>query len=112
MGLIERTGQYGIYWGNTYDSSQPLTSQQMEVNAEYIWDYLENEGWTLNSVCRNATVICKAKVPLIHGRWQSDIVEPQDPTRCWLWTCAMDAIYQVHQFYCNARIFRPFRNGC
>lgn len=50
MGLEQRTGQYGTYWGNTYDSSNALTMQQMEINAIYIWAYLQNEGWTLNAV--------------------------------------------------------------
>lgn len=50
MGLEQRTGQYGTYWGNTYDSSNALTMQQMEINAIYICLYLQNEGWTLNAV--------------------------------------------------------------
>lgn len=50
MGLEQRTGQYGTYWGNTYDSSNALTMQQMEINAIYIWAYLQNAGWTLNAV--------------------------------------------------------------
>lgn len=50
MGLLERVGIYGNYWGNTYDSSQALNQSQMEENAEYIWRYLQNEGWTLNAV--------------------------------------------------------------
>ncbi len=50
MGLEQRTGEFGTYWGNTYDSSQALTMEQMEVNARYIWAYLQTQGWTLNAV--------------------------------------------------------------
>lgn len=50
MGLEQRTGNFGTYWGNTYDSSNSLTLAQMKVNATYIWSYLSNQGWTLNAV--------------------------------------------------------------
>lgn len=50
MGLIQRTGKYGTYWGNTYDSSQSLTLEQEKINATYIWNYLREQGWTLNAV--------------------------------------------------------------
>ena len=50
MGLEQRTGQYGTYWGNTYNSSNTLTMEQMKVNAIYIWNYLREQGWTLNAV--------------------------------------------------------------
>lgn len=50
MGLEQRTGQYGTYWGNTYNSSNTLTMEQMKVNATYIWNYLREQGWTLNAV--------------------------------------------------------------
>ena len=50
MGLEQRTGLYGTYWGNTYDSSNALTTTRQQVNAQYIWNYLRNEGWTKNAV--------------------------------------------------------------
>ena len=50
MGLEQRTGTYGTYWGNTYNSSNVLTLEQEQINAIYIWRALENEGWTLNAV--------------------------------------------------------------
>ncbi len=50
MGLEQRQGTFGNYWGNTYDSSQALTRSQMEVNATYIWAYLRQQGWTMNAV--------------------------------------------------------------
>ena len=50
MGLELRTGQFGNYWGNTYDSSNPLTYEQMKINATYISNYLLSKGWTLNAI--------------------------------------------------------------
>lgn len=50
MGLEQRTGNFGTYWGNTYDSSNSLTMEQMKVNALYIWSALSYQGWTLNAV--------------------------------------------------------------
>lgn len=50
MALEERTGIYGTYWGNTYNSSNMLTQAQMEVNANYIWKALKLQGWTKNAV--------------------------------------------------------------
>ena len=50
MGLEQRQGIYGTYWGNTYDSSNTLIQSQMELNASYIWAYLQNKGWTMNAV--------------------------------------------------------------
>lgn len=50
MELIQRTGKYGTYWGNTYDSSQSLTLEQEKINATYIWNALQAQGWTLNAV--------------------------------------------------------------
>lgn len=50
MGLEKRIGAYGEYWGNTYDSSNTLTREQMELNATYIYNALINDGWTLNAI--------------------------------------------------------------
>lgn len=50
MALEQRTGKYGTYWGNTYDSSQSLTLEQEKINATYIWNALQAQGWTLNAV--------------------------------------------------------------
>lgn len=51
MGLEQRTGTYGTYWGNTYDSSTVLSMAQMQINATYIYSALTTYGWTLNSIC-------------------------------------------------------------
>lgn len=50
MALSLRTGTYGDYWGNDYNSSNVLTMDQMKVNATYIWNALGSQGWTLNAV--------------------------------------------------------------
>lgn len=78
MGLIERTGQYGTYWGNTYDSSNTLTMEQMQVNAEYIWRALQNQGWTLNAVAGMLGNM-QSESAINPGRWESDSVGG-DPT--------------------------------
>lgn len=51
MGLEQRQGTYGTYWGNTYDSSQALTMEQMKVNATYIAQSLLASGWSINAIC-------------------------------------------------------------
>ena len=73
MGLEQRTGLYGTYWGNTYDSSNALTLEQMKINALYIWSYLYHEGWTLNAV---AGILgnMQTESSINPGRWQSDRV--------------------------------------
>lgn len=50
MGLEQRQGTYGTYWGNTYDSSNALTTSQMQVNARYLYGALNAKGWTLNAI--------------------------------------------------------------
>lgn len=62
MALEERTGNFGTYWGNTYDSSNTLTTEQMQVNAEYLYKAFSSYGWTINAICRNVTEICSLKV--------------------------------------------------
>ena len=50
MAASIRMGEYGTYIGNTFDSSNYLTYNQMKVNAEYIYKALKDKGWTLNAV--------------------------------------------------------------
>lgn len=50
MGLEQRSGVQGTYWGNTYNSSNALTMEQMQINANYIWKSLKAQGWTKNAV--------------------------------------------------------------
>lgn len=79
MGLELRTGQYGQYYGNTYNSSNTLTQSEQALNARYIWNYLRNQGWTMNAV---AGILgnMQSESTINPGRWQSDIVMPDDPT--------------------------------
>ena len=51
MGLSLRTGTYGNYWGNDYNTSNHLTLEQMKINAEYIAKSLLSSGWTLQAIC-------------------------------------------------------------
>ena len=50
MAASIRMGEYGTYIGNTFDSSNYLTYNQMKVNAKYIYECLKDKGWTLNAV--------------------------------------------------------------
>lgn len=50
MAASIRMGEYGTYIGNTFDSSNYLTYNQMKVNAKYIYEALKDKGWTLNAV--------------------------------------------------------------
>ncbi len=47
---LKRYGVYGVYYGNTYNSSQQLTTRQMQINAKYIYIALSDKGWTLNAI--------------------------------------------------------------
>ena len=47
---LRRYGQYGLYYGNDYSSSEALTLTQMQINAEYIYRALTAQGWTLNAI--------------------------------------------------------------
>lgn len=73
MALIERQGTYGTYWGNTYDSSNTMTYEQMKVNAKYIYSYLLNKGWTANAICGMLGNM-QSESAINPGRWQSDRV--------------------------------------
>lgn len=73
MGLIERTGSFGSYWTNTYDSSNALSQSQMEENALYIYNYLTDKGWTLNAICG---LLGNTQTESTHnpGRWENEDV--------------------------------------
>ena len=70
---ILRSGIFGDYYGNTYDSSNALTKSQMEVNATYIYSYLKHEGWTENAIAALLGNM-EAESSINPGRWQSDRV--------------------------------------
>lgn len=50
MAVSIRMGEYGSYVGNTFNSSNYLTYNQMKVNAVYIYKAFKDKGWTLNAV--------------------------------------------------------------
>ena len=50
MAASIRMGDYGTYIGNTFNTSNYLTYNQMKVNAKYIYECLKDKGWTLNAV--------------------------------------------------------------
>lgn len=78
MALIERTGNFGRYYGNTYDTSSPLNQSQMELNAVYIYNSLSSNGWSLNAICGMLGNM-QTESSINPGRWQSDRVGG-DPT--------------------------------
>ena len=51
MSLILRQGLFGNYWGNTFDSSNTMDLEKMQVNATYLYGYLTQKGWTVNAIC-------------------------------------------------------------
>lgn len=50
MAVSIRMGDYGSYVGNTFNTSNYLTYNQMKVNAVYIYKAFKDKGWTLNAV--------------------------------------------------------------
>lgn len=76
--LTIRTGSYGSYYGNDYNSSQALTQLQMEMNALYIYSYLLDKGWSENAIAGFLGNM-EAESSMNPGRWQSDRVggEPE-----------------------------------
>lgn len=73
MAAILRSGIFGDYYGNTYDTSNALTQSQMETNAFYIYSYLKHEGWSENAISALLGNM-QAESSINPGRWQSDRV--------------------------------------
>lgn len=73
MAAILRSGIFGDYYGNTFDTSNALSQSQMEVNALYIYSYLKHEGWSENSIAALLGNM-QAESTINPGRWQSDRV--------------------------------------
>lgn len=69
----KRIGKYGTYYGSVYSASVSLTTDEMNTNATYIFHYLSQAGWTVNSI---AGILgnMQAESSLNPGRWQSDYV--------------------------------------
>ena len=51
MALSLRQGLLGDYWGNDYNTSTALNMAQMTINAIYLNNSLQSQGWTLNAIC-------------------------------------------------------------
>lgn len=68
-----RTGGFGTYYGSYFNESEPLSQSEMELNATYIYSYLNNMGWTLNSISALLGNL-QAESTINPGRWQSDSV--------------------------------------
>lgn len=75
MGVTLRTGKYGTYWGNDYNSSNPLGDAKRKVNATYIYKALTAAGWTLNAIA-GLLGNMQAESTINPGRWQSDNPNP------------------------------------
>lgn len=73
MAVSLRTGTYGSYYGNDYNSSNALTQEQMQMNAKYIYSYLTAKGWTKESISAILGNM-QAESSINPGRWQSDRV--------------------------------------
>lgn len=70
---ILRSGIFGDYYGNTFDTSNSLSHDQMEINALYIYSYLKHEGWSENAIAALLGNM-QAESSINPGRWQSDRV--------------------------------------
>lgn len=73
MAVSLRTGQFGSYYGNDYNSSNALTQAQMEVNATYIYSYLTSKGWSINAIAAMLGNM-QAESTINPGRWQGNNV--------------------------------------
>lgn len=73
MALLQRSGLYGTYWGDTQDSSHALTTTRMTLNAQYIRRSLSAKGWSINAI---AAILgnMQAESSINPGRWQSNDV--------------------------------------
>lgn len=89
-----REGEYGYYYGNTFNSSEHLTTEQQKINAYYLYSALSDKGWTLNSIC-GILGNMEVESSINPGRWQSDRIGG-DPERAWLWISTMDTLYKIH----------------
>ena len=73
MGVSLRSGQFGSYYGNDFNSSNALNQEQMEVNATYIYSYLTAKGWTVNAISAMLGNM-QAESSINPGRWQGNNV--------------------------------------
>lgn len=73
MGVTLRTGVFGDYYGNDFNSSNALTMEQMKVNATYIYNFFTSKGFTVNSISAMLGNM-QVESSLNPGRWQNNNV--------------------------------------
>lgn len=71
----QRIGKYtGVYYGSYFNESEPLTTEEMKVNARYLYEVLHYiHGWTMNAVA-GMLGNNQAESSINPGRWQNDDV--------------------------------------
>lgn len=68
-----REGLIGSYYGSLFNQSEPLSENEMKLNADYIFRSLTLKGWSANAVC-GLLGNMQAESTLNPGRWQSENV--------------------------------------
>lgn len=68
-----RKGTYGNYYGSYFGESAPLSSEQLEVNALYIYSALIDAGWTVEAIC-GVLGNMENESHINPGRWQSEAI--------------------------------------
>ena len=68
-----RQGAYGFYYGSFFNQSSSLSAEEMQVNAIYIYEFLFQQGWTVNAMAGMLGNM-QAESALNPGRWQSENV--------------------------------------
>lgn len=70
-----RVGKYtGEYYGSYFDESEPLTNEEMHLNAVYVYQILKYiYGWSDNA-CAGLIGNLQAESSINPGRWQGDNV--------------------------------------
>ena len=69
---------------NTYADSNDafgLNKQQQEANAEYIYNYLSNEGWSINAICGLLGNI-QQESQMNPGAWQIGFEDNKSSSNC------------------------------
>ncbi|MEI2987869.1 MAG: phage tail tip lysozyme [Oscillospiraceae bacterium] len=69
---------------NTYADSNDafgLNKQQQEANAEYIYNYLSNEGWSINAICGLLGNI-QQESQMNPGSWQIGFEDNKSSSNC------------------------------
>lgn len=77
MAVYNRTGFKGTYYGSSFNSSDPLELQHMQVNARYIYNYWSEMGITTNAICGMLGNF-HVESGLNPGRWENDNVNDMD----------------------------------